>query len=29
MRKNNGATKVFPETANPKHPKTLSKVGVF
>ena len=29
MHKNNGATKVFPETAIPKLHKTLSKVGTF
>ena len=29
MHKNNGAAKVFPETAIPKLPKTLSKVGIF
>ena len=29
MHKNNGARKVFPETAIPKLPKTLSKVGIF
>ena len=29
MHKSNGATKVFPETAIPKLPKTLPKVGIF
>ena len=29
MHKNNGAAKVFSETAIPKLPKTLSKVGIF
>ena len=29
MHKNNGAIKMFPETAIPKLPKTLSKEGVF
>ena len=29
MHKNNGVTNVFPETAIPKLPKTLSKVGIF
>ena len=29
MHKNNGATKVFPETATPQLPKILSKVGIF
>ena len=29
MHKNNGATKVFPETAIRKLSKTLSKVGIF
>ena len=29
MHKNNGATKVFPETTIPKRPKTLSKMRIF